>query len=287
MIANNQDLAVFDPLKAAVTVFVAPTSQIVITDSASNTAASVTLKKLKEMQKTLETRRKEHTQPLVDRQRAIIAYCDEIAEPLLNAEASIKEKQKVWAIAEQRRLDEERRKIEAARAEEERKAAAERARIEAEAKTKRDAEERARRDEADRQRKELERQQAEELEALRACGIDPQAESKAAAEAAQKLAAEQEAARIAADKRAEEDRIAEQARLDREAKEREAAAALRAKEIEASRPKNMRKVRKFRVIGPLPAEYTLPNEPMIRRAMMAGIRVAGVEYYEETEIVAR
>lgn len=283
---STKELALFDELKAAVTLFVGPTKQIAVTDAQTNLAASTALRQVKDMQKTLEARRKEHTAPLLERKRAIDAYCDEINSPLKMAEDHIKNQQRVWAIAEQKRIEDERRHIEAEERTKEEAARKERERIEREAREKQEAEARAIAADQERQRKELADKQRAKLEAMKAFGVDPDAERKAAEAEAEALRKRQEDERLAAQKRAEESRLADEVKRDREAKERAAEASKRQRELEAAKPKNTVTVKKFRLIdiGKVPAQYLLLNEVEVRKAMLAGIAVPGVEYFTEMDV---
>ena len=288
MSTQTNDLVKFDEIKAAVTLFVAPTSQIVVNDSETDVTAASTLRAIKEWRKKIEDKRVEYTKPLLDRQREITAYAKEIDKPLEDAELQIKNKRRIFALAEEDRRRKEQERIAAERREMERKAAEERSRIEAEIRAKREAEERARRDEQERQRKELEARQREEAAAMKAFGVDPEAEKQAAE--AKALAESQEAARIEAERLAQEERILTQARLDREAKEREAELRRKEKALEASRPKNTRKDWIFEVkdANAIPREFLVLDETAVHKAIAAGRRdIAGLRIFQELRIVGR
>lgn len=136
----SKDLEPFGGLKSEVTVLVAPTLGIVVTDFASSQAAIDAGNQVKAFQKQVEKVRKELVGPLKDRAKMIDAYAKSISDPLDRAEEHIKmqiarfeDSQARIRAQKQREADEARQKaekeahakrMEAARAiEEERKAA--------------------------------------------------------------------------------------------------------------------------------------------------------------------
>jgi unconventional prefoldin RPB5 interactor 1 len=264
-------LVQFDSLKADITVFVAPTREIAVSDLASNTVAHDTLKQVKTWQKKIETKRTELVAPLNEMVKRINEYAKQIASPLQQAEIEIKDKMRTFALAEERRRAEELRKIEEERREAQRKADEERKRIEA-----------ARMEEERKARAIAEEQDRQHRAALAAFGASTEATKKQADEAA----ATAERDRLEMLKRKAE----EQARLEREQNEREAIAARQLRELEASRPKNTRKVWKFEIVDPfaVPRSFLSVDEGKIRNAMAQGIyEIPGVRIFEETTVVAR
>lgn len=60
-----------------------------------------------------------------------------------------------------------------------------------------------------------------------------------------------------------------------------------AEPIKSSQDFHTREIQKFRIVNELdiPREYLVPDEVKIRKAMMAGVLVKGVEYYKERLLV--
>jgi len=286
----STELETFDSLKAEVTLFVSPVTQITVTDIKSNEIARDTLKKIVALKRVIEVKRLDATRPLNDRIKQIRDYAESIEAPLLEAEKFVKGKMGEYAAAAEKARVEEQKRIEAEAREIERKAAEERQKIEAEARAKREAEEKKAREVAEAKRIETERAAKEEAEALAAFGAnDPEAERVAAEQAeAARLAAIEEQRLIS--ERLERERLEQEARFQREADERERARRAQEKALEASRPKNSTTVWHYEIqdSAKVPAIFWIINEPAITKAVKSGAReIPGVKIWSTQEVVAR
>ena len=287
----NTQLVEFDELRAKIQVFVAPTSNIVVSDAASNAVAAGALRTLKDFEKQIEAKRVGAVKPLNDEVKKINDYAKQITQPLAAAEAAIKQKMGSYADAERKKAEEERRQIEAKRQEEERKAEAERQAREAAARDQRETEEKARLAAEKKEREALAKRQKEEEEARKLFGVDSGEEEKQKAQAAAAaLKAKQDQDRISAQQKAEENRLAEEARLEREAQERENQRRAELARLEANRPKNTRQVPVHKVVDfdKLPRKYWVVDEVALGKDIRAGVRdIPGVEIVMETIVIAR
>lgn len=283
------DLTDFDTLKAQVSLFVQPTANLVVVDSASNAVALGTLKTIKSFMNQIETRSKAATKPLKDRAKEISDYAKEITLPLESAETSIKAKMAAFAAEERKQREEEQRKIDAEIRERAHAHEMERQKIEAEARTSRLKADQARQAEEARQQKVLEDNQRHAAQARALFGTGPADKAKEAA-AAKALADQQAQDRRVAEAQAEEARLSENARIERyQAEFTRSAAAARAK-LEAERPKNMRQVPKYEVIDVkiLPPQFLIADLVRIGSAVRAGTReIPGVRIWMEDTVVAR
>jgi hypothetical protein len=117
-VENN--LVVFDKLKADIQLFVEPVKEIKVVDQESSKTALETAKQVKVFIKRVEDARTSMVKPMNDRVKQINDYAKQISEPLLAAEKHIKSLLVKWEMelekqrqAELRRLEEERKKAEA------------------------------------------------------------------------------------------------------------------------------------------------------------------------------
>lgn len=246
------DLKVFDKLAADITLFVAPTKALKVTDAQSSASAIEVVKTIKEYTSGVEKKRKELVGPLNAQVKAINDYCKQITAPLDEADAHVRGQLNVFA-AEQERI----RRIEEARIESER--------IQAE---------RVAQEERAKAERELAERQVAEAEAL--------------AESVNKWGAENgdvEAVNNEIAERQEREWAEEKARLDREAAVR--ANEFRQKEFDARQVgvSNTRATLKMRVleVGLIPKEFLIitPNEKALLAVGKTGANIPGVQFYEE------
>ena len=127
--SDSTALTVFDKLKADVTIFVAPCSEIVVSSKETSASALDVAKQVKSFMKRIESTREELVAPHLEAQRRINAYAKQIAEPLLGAESHLKKQLIAWEKKLEEVRREEAKKVEAARLEAE---AAARAKFKAE-----------------------------------------------------------------------------------------------------------------------------------------------------------
>lgn len=249
------ELKEFDTLVADITLFVAPTKNIRVTDPVSSQSAIEVAQRIKSFVSMVEDKRKELVGPLNARVKAINEYCKKISAPLTEADSHVRSQLNAFA-AEQERL----RRIEEARIEAERRAAEEKA-----------AEE---------------RRKAEE--ALR---LKLEAEAEAEAEAASMFGIEGgDMEKLNADIVAKQDRewAEKQAQLDREAAIRDNAFKQQQWDADQNKIKNTRATLKVRVLdlNLIPKEFLIisPNEKALVAAGKAGVKIPGVEFYEDFSV---
>src|SRR3990167_10478655 len=103
-----------EPIKKEVEMILYENHEVVVTSSEQYTHAGDVLKLIKNKMKSLEEQRKSYTAPLDEAKKSIMADFKEVMAPLEKLEATIKSTMITWASAEQKRLDEEQRKIDEA-----------------------------------------------------------------------------------------------------------------------------------------------------------------------------
>jgi hypothetical protein len=123
---KTTELELFDELKSDISVFVAPTFKIQVTDGKSASDAVEAAKEIKRYSAQVEKQRKALVGPLNDQVRMINDYAKKIACPLDDAEAHIKGELNAYARKQEEIRQAELRKAEEARREAERKATEER-----------------------------------------------------------------------------------------------------------------------------------------------------------------
>lgn len=246
------DLKVFDTLVADITLFVAPTKELTVSDPISSQAAIEVAKDIKGYLSQVEVKRKELVGPLNAQVKAINDYCKRIVAPLEEADAHV------------------RRQLNSFAAEQEKIRRAEEARIERE------------RQEAERRARE-ERERAEE--ALR---IQQEQEAEELATAAQLFGPENgdiEKANAEIDARQQREWALQQAELDRQAALREVNFKQQKFDADQVQIKNTRATLKVRVldISLIPKEFLIitPNDKALVAAGKAGVKIPGVEFYED------
>jgi hypothetical protein len=286
----NTDLALFDKYKADVTLFVSPIKDITVTDADANAVAQVHVKTLKDFDKKIDAALEALLKPHKDFVKQATAYAKEIKGPLEDAEKFIKLKQAEWATADLLRRQEAQKQLDLIRQEEERKANEERRKMELEAQAKRDAEEAILKKQQAEERKKFEAEQKKKDEAMKAFGIS-QEKLKQEALAARKAQEEKAAAiREEAKHKADLEFLEYNAKIDREKKEREAAIRVQEAALEASRPKNMREVPKWRVIdsSQVPDNFWIIDLVELGKSVRGGAReIPGVEIVMELVPVGR
>lgn len=109
---TTQDLTQFNELKAEITDLVAPGKAITVTDFPSAARAAEAAKQVKALAKKVEERRKALTDPLLQQQRKIKQYADEISAPLDEVETHLKAQLRAFEIEQEKIRAEERRKAE-------------------------------------------------------------------------------------------------------------------------------------------------------------------------------
>lgn len=117
------DLQGFDKLKAEITLFVKPISEIKVKDKDSMDHALAVGGNIKAMQKRIEDRRTEMVKPLNERVKAINTYAKEIAGPLDQSETLVKNQLRAHEIVLDKQRREEQAKLEAAQRKAEQEAA--------------------------------------------------------------------------------------------------------------------------------------------------------------------
>lgn len=115
------ELNTFDELAANITVFVAPTKSVQVSDIDSSAKATEVRRQLKFYSQEVEKKRQEMVRPLNERVNEINARCKAICAPILEADSSILHKLNSFASeqeaikqAEMKRIAEERQKAERA-----------------------------------------------------------------------------------------------------------------------------------------------------------------------------
>lgn len=101
------------PLKESVDLFLYENQNITISTREQYLSSGDILKQIKNRIKSLEEQRVSYTRPLDESKKKIMSDFKEVIEPLEQLEGRIKSSMIVWASAEQKRLDEEQKKIEA------------------------------------------------------------------------------------------------------------------------------------------------------------------------------
>ena len=101
------------PLKNEADEFLYEFQDVQITSKEEYTGAADTLKQIQNKIKKLEEKRLEYTRPLDESKKKITADFKSVIEPLEQFVNEVKKKMLVWAKAEQARLDQEQKKIEA------------------------------------------------------------------------------------------------------------------------------------------------------------------------------
>lgn len=107
------ELKNFDSLAAEITLFVAPTAQITITDLRSADEAINAVKVIKQLSSELDRKRKELVAPLNNKVKEINAYAGTLGLPLERAEQSIKAKLAAFEVEQEKKQAEARAKLEA------------------------------------------------------------------------------------------------------------------------------------------------------------------------------
>lgn len=256
----SQDLTPFDKLKADITLFVAPTLKIQVSDFKTSQGAIDAGKQVKEYISHVEGKRKEMVGPLNDQVKLINGYAKSIQEPLLHAEAHIKTQLQRFAIEQEKVQQEEIRKAEEARREAEKRAEEERQRIAEELAAKRQA----------------------ELEALQA---DDQVASLFGCESDEPL--EDRSAEI--EQEAERARLEAEARFEREKLVRDAEFKEQTWDINQARIKNTKKAWKCEAVdlSLVPKEFLIIqlNSQAVLAAARGGVKeIPGVRIWQETQI---
>jgi hypothetical protein len=107
------ELAAFDELKADITIYVAPTLGIAVTDFKTSNEAIDAGKKVKRLRDLIEKKRKELVGPLNDQVRKINDYAKLLADPLVSAEAHLSKQLTTFEEKQRRIREQELRRIEA------------------------------------------------------------------------------------------------------------------------------------------------------------------------------
>ncbi len=113
--SESTALTVFDQLKADVTIFVAPCSDIVVTSQESSATALEVAKQVKTFMKKIESTRELLVAPHIAEQKRINAYAKQIVEPLTKAEGHLKKQLLAWEAELEKLRREEAKKLEAAK----------------------------------------------------------------------------------------------------------------------------------------------------------------------------
>lgn len=246
------ELKVFDQLAADITLFVAPTKTLKVFDPGSSASAIEVAKKIKEYSAAIDKKRKELVGPLNAKVKTINDYCKDLTLPLDAADTHVRTQLNAYAT-EQERL----RRIEEARV------AAERREVERIAREEREAAERAL----------IEQQQAESesvAESIDKWGTDDGDVERAHAEV--KARQEREWAEQQA-KLVEKESVVHNEYSQREYNARSIGVG------------NTRATMKVRIldVALIPKEFLIvtPNEKALIAAGKAGVKIAGVEFYED------
>lgn len=248
------DLKVFDSLTADITLFVAPIKQLSVRDPVQSQVAIDVAKCIKDYVQRVEAKRKELVGPLNAQIKAINDYCKTITAPLIEADFHVRTELNSFATEQEKIRRAEAERVERERLEAERLAREERERVEAELRA---------------------RQEAEAAERTKAASLFGADEEDEAAEAEHQA-------------RQERERAEQKAELDRQAAIR--ASEFKKKEWDANQLqiKNTRANLKVRVldINLIPKEFLIitPNEKALVAAGKAGVKIAGVEFYEEIAV---
>ena len=131
----ENDLAIFQPVKAEIVGLANKCNTIVVSKATIDSAKSL-VKDAQKIEKIIEEKRKEITAPLLEQQRGIKAYADDLVKELSDGIKGLREQIRQFEIEQERIRQEQLRKIEEERARvaaETRKAEEERAKLIAEA----------------------------------------------------------------------------------------------------------------------------------------------------------
>lgn len=107
------DITKIEAIKTEVDEFLYNMQEVQIVSAEQYTEAGDLLKQVQMKIKRLDDKRKEYTQPLDESKKRIMADFKAITEPLEEFVSGVKSKMLTWAQAEQKRLDEEQKRIEA------------------------------------------------------------------------------------------------------------------------------------------------------------------------------
>lgn len=282
----SNELELFDELHGKITLYLGPVKELTITDKASSLVASGTLKTIADFRKMIEAKRVQLVKPLNDKVDEINAYAKKIKGPIDEAEKFVKGVIADFANAEQKRIDEERRRIEEQNRIEQQRLDAERNKKEEELRKKQEQEAAALRESQEAKRLIEEEKAKNASEAMALFGRAPASEEKIQANINESEAKEAEALK----KRQDAERAINEARLQREADEREAALKRQAKQLDAEKPKNIRKDWKWEIESHalIPDQYWQVSEAALTAAVKAGAReIPGVRIFETTTVIAR
>jgi hypothetical protein len=249
------ELKQFDQLVADISSFVAPTLTIQVTDHESNEGAVEAVRGIKGLLAAVEKKRKELVGPLNEQVKAINDYCKRITEPLNRAETTVRMQINEFAAVQERARRAEEERLRKEREEEERRAAEEKARLEAEI---------------------LARQQAEVEEHAEAANLF--GPDSGDIEAVHSEIAEEHANELAT----------ATAQLEMQAAVRAIEHKQKEFDVQQMGVKHTRKTLKMRVvdINLIPKEFLIiqPNEKAILAAAKAGVKIDGVEFYEDIQV---
>lgn len=250
----SKELSQFDQLKADITVFVSPVSQIAVKDALSGQKAIEAAKTIKGFLNKLEGKRKELVSPLNDQVKLINSYAKDIEAPLLNAERHIKGQLIAFEEGQEKIRQQRLREEEQKRKEIEAKALAEQERV----------------------RLEFEAKRAVALAAV---------EDKS--EAAELFGTHDDGDRKAVEDQLAREEAERQAQFEREAKVRAADASARAWDINATRLKNAKKSWKCEAtdLSKVPREFlviTLNTAAVLAAARGGTTEIPGVRIWQET-----
>lgn len=257
------NLQQFDELQANITVFLSPIKTLTVTDQASHLVASGALKTITSFKKMVDEKRVSLVKPLNDQVDAINGYAKKIKAPIEEAEAFVKNKMKEFALIEQKRIEEEKRRIQEEEQKERERIAAERKRQELALKTKQEEE-----------AKKLEESKKASTDLMSVFG-DFSEDNTAQEELKRKQ---------------EFERAEFEAKKKREEEEQQKQLEAKKKLLDLEKPKNTRKVWKWEVTAysEIPDQYWELSEAMVNKAVKEGIReIPGIRIFQETEIVAR
>lgn len=252
----STELKVFDSLKTDISAFVAPLTQIKVTDRNSGNQVIEALKTVKVYLKKIEEARKAIVSPLNAKVKEVNAYASDIENPLLNVERIAKAQLVAFEEIQERTRQEEHRKAQERMREIQAKADAERVIQEAALAQK-------------------QREEGVELDAADLFGSDEGSDLE--------VDRKELEARQAAEKALHDARLAEEAR------NREMDAKIRADEIENTRLRNTKKVWKCEAVdlALVPREFLKIelNSAAVLAAARGGVTsVPGVKLWQESQI---
>ena len=249
------NLKVFDQLVSDITKFVAPIKFLAVKDPESSQQGIVAAQTIKKYLNAVEDKRKELVGPLNEQVKAINAYCKDITAPLTNADAYVRTQLNEFAAEQEKIRRAEEQRIESERREAERMLALERQKTEDELRAKLEAESEAK------------------AKSASMFGSDDGDIEKVNAE----IIAAQDAEWA---KKQEELAVKEATRLNE----------FKARQFDARQMniKNTRAVLKVRVLdlNAIPKEFLIitPNEKALVAAGKAGVKIPGVEFYEDISV---